>query len=110
MKLSLLVGTAAVAALAATNTLAAENGWYGAVDIGAHEARPFETHSDDLSISSFRFNSNTNVVVFGRVGYQIIPHLRLEIEGGYRPGSINNFRSRSGNPIVPCASGTGPVD
>ena len=45
MRIKLLAGAALAAVLAASGASAAENGWYGAVDIGWHVTDSYEMKS-----------------------------------------------------------------
>src|SRR5260370_24966533 len=86
MKLKLLGGVALAAACAASGSWA-ENGWYGAVDAGAHQA--FNIHMSSPSAPNVRFKTeNTSAVVFGRIGYRVSPYIPVEIEGGTRPANV----------------------
>lgn len=94
MKLKLLAGAALVGVFAAPGAFAApaDTGWYGAIDIGAHFMQPLTTTSavteDANGPYRFKFGNGTNFAGFARIGYKVSPHLRVELEGGYRPGGI----------------------
>ena len=89
MKMKLMAGVALAAAAAASGAWALNDGWYGAVDVGAHQETPMETHPDIPGLTPFEYKTQDDVVVFGRIGYQLFPHLRLEFEGGYRPAAVS---------------------
>jgi len=97
MKLKLLGGVALAGLLAATaaNADPAPTGWYGAVDIGAHFPDRLDTTSsvneDAFGPYNFQFSQDVNWVGFARIGYKLSPHLRIELEGGYRPGNISSI-------------------
>src|SRR5579864_3937998 len=96
MKLKLLAGAALAGMFAAASASAApaDTGWYGAIDIGAHFDQRLNTvsaaNSDDGAPFRFRFSQNTDWTGFVRVGYKLSPHVRIELEGGYRPGELSH--------------------
>lgn len=63
--------------------LAGTSGLYGAADLAYHWP---QAHAlvDDGSLES---GAESSVAGFGRLGYRIDDTFRVEIEGGYRPGS-----------------------
>ena len=92
MKFKLLAGVAMAAACAASGA-AAQEGWYGAVDLGYHFPREYDnTSSNNAPISgrpySWEFNQEKDWAGFARLGYQLNPHWRVELEVGYRGGDI----------------------
>ena len=91
MKLRLLAGAALSGMFVAGGAFAepAPSGWYGAIDAGGHFPFPLHTTSDVNEDASgpfrFRIGQKDDWTAFIRVGYKISPHLRVELEGGYRP-------------------------
>src|ERR1700739_5171877 len=90
MKLELLAGAALVGLLAASGASAApaDYGWYGPIDLGAHGVQPLNVTTSNGDFA--RVHTNIDWVGFARVGYKVSPHVRIELEGGYRPAKINN--------------------
>ena len=97
MKLKLLGGVALAGMFAAAAAYAApaDNGWYGAIDLGGHYMNPMGTTSSILEQDGvpyhFQISDDVNFAGFARIGYKLSPHLRIELEGGYRPGEISNI-------------------
>src|SRR5262249_9131199 len=115
MKLKLLGGVALAGVFAANGALAApaDTGWYGAVDIGAHFIQRLNTTSSVVEDSNgpykFKFSQETNWAGFARIGYKVSPNLRIELEGGYRPGSIRSILDDSSRPVTGiCGSTSSP--
>ena len=104
MKMKLMAGVALAAATAASGAWALNDGWYGAIDVGAHQLSPLESvPTSDSSAAPFKYKTKPDVLGFGRIGYQLFPHLRLEIEGGYRPSKLKGVSSFGAtNPIILC--------
>src|SRR5580704_7422900 len=121
MKLKLLAGAAVAGVFAAAGAYAqpADSGWYGAVDVGAHQAMPMDTTSQFSELGGPPANltvfTNVNFAGFARVGYKISPHVRIELEAGYRPASLHSvlerhFLGRPGGSIESiCAFNSVPV-
>jgi len=131
MKLKLLAGAAVAAMLGAPAMLAAPAafaqdtdsdysattpGWYGAIEGAGHHMRGLGLAFEPLPGDDDGFNVRAHDVdwaAFARIGYRISPHIRLEVEGGYRHGginSINDFKtpdtpSPGGEDIDFCDSG-----
>jgi len=110
MKLKLLAGAAVAGMFAAAGAYAqpADSGWYGAIDVGAHQAQPLDTTSQfnepgqifghppgpfgpPANLTVF---TNDNFAGFARIGYKINPHVRIELEAGYRPANIHSVLER----------------
>ncbi|MDB5481071.1 MAG: hypothetical protein JWO83_2124, partial [Caulobacteraceae bacterium] len=102
MKMKLMAGVALAAATAASGAWALNDGWYGAIDVGAHQMDPLNAHSVDPGLTPFRYKTRTDVAVFGRLGYQLMPHLRFEVEGGYRPATLKGVGNYQGNTVILC--------
>ena len=86
MKFKLLAGAAlAVTTLAATGAAAQDSGWYGALDVGYHwsDNTNFET-----SLNTFSLDGEDDWTGLARLGYRLTPNWRIEIEGGWRPGTL----------------------
>ena len=104
MKMRLLAGAAFATLFAASGAFAQEAlpGWYVAADVGAHEPETVKVSglAGANAIPGQAFD--TDVAAFGRIGYRIDPHWRVEVEGGYRPGEVKgssesgHFNSASG--------------
>src|SRR5213592_425487 len=104
MKFKLLAGVAMAAACAAS-AAAAQEGWYGAVDLGYHFPREYDTtSSNNAPISgqpySWEFNQEKDWAGFARLGYQLNPHWRVELEVGYRGGDIDSIRGHNNQSVV----------
>ncbi|MGH6678161.1 MAG: outer membrane protein, partial [Bradyrhizobium sp.] len=130
MKLKLLAGAAMVGMFAAGAAYAApaDSGWYGAVDLGAHIPGHMETTSEFTELggppASLRYTTNQpDFAGFARIGYKINPHVRVELEGGYRNGGlVSVIEQNSGRPVgsitaicnfsntVSCARPHGSID
>ncbi|MBV8593557.1 MAG: hypothetical protein JOZ27_04550, partial [Caulobacteraceae bacterium] len=67
MKTKLLAGAAMVAALAAAGAASAQDGWYGAIDVGAHKTPGVALIPANPAIESFRVKTRANVAAFARV-------------------------------------------
>ncbi len=100
MKMKLMGGVALAAVVVASGALASENGWYGAVDAGGHEARNITATSPNSP--SVVVKTRDSVVGFGRLGYRFSPYIRMEVEGGYRPGDLKGVSSRGALPNYLC--------
>src|SRR5580700_3483007 len=100
MKLKLLAGAALAGVIAAGSAAAdpADSGWYGAIDLGGHIKAPMVTTAEfgELggSPANLRFNDAANFAGFARVGYKISPHLRVELEAGYRTDELTRLNER----------------
>ena len=114
MKAKLMAGAALVAALAATSAYAAQpNGFYAAVDGGyrIESNGGIHTHSSanaaDGQPYGYKWSRDNDWTGFARLGYQVAPHWRVELEGGYRPGDLNSVRgaSQRAQPYALCSSG-----
>src|SRR3569833_2573129 len=87
MKLRLLAGAATVAVLAASGASAAENGWYGAIDIGWHTQDNWEATNTFTAAPSgplaYTAWSDDDIALFSRLGGRGAPRGR---GGGGRGG------------------------
>ena len=98
MKLKLLAGAASVAvmAAAASGASAAENGWYGAIDIGWHTQDNWEATNTFTAAPSGPLNytawTDDDYAIFSRLGYRVAPHWRVEGELGFRNSDITAFQ------------------
>ena len=110
MKSKLLAGAAVATALIASGASASEPGWYGAIDVGAHHQFQAQGTPNAPGFDGFQASTKWNVVGFARVGYQVVPHLRLELEGGYRPGKLKALASDPSGDYYLCAAGSGATN
>ena len=96
MKIKLLAGVALVAMAVTTGANAAPviEGWYGALDFGRHQADDWRgvsaANAPDASPYAYSFGTDDDWAGFVRLGYRVAPHWRVEAEGGYRKGDIEN--------------------
>ena len=107
MKAILMAGAALAAALATTGAQAAQpDGFYAAIDGGYHEANNGGIHTRSSANAfdgvpyEFKFSYDNSFAGFARLGYQLQPHWRVEIEGSYRDGGLSAVRGSS-NRAVP---------
>ena len=107
MNLKLLAGVAVAALTAASGAMAQDQGFYAAVDGGYHWNTPMNTHSSgNDTVGGFnqpydwRYKNDSSWLAFGRLGYRFSPHVRAEIEGGYRDSKLQSVRSNLGNEPV----------
>src|SRR5665213_3475880 len=114
MKMKLLTGAAVAAAFAASGAFAQDSGWYGAIDLGGHHLNPISAAVTIPDVvASDGFTARVNKIDFAgflRLGYRVSPHLRLELEGGYRRGELKSLEDFAGAPpnsdVDLCATGT----
>src|SRR4051812_4307700 len=93
MKTKLLIGSAIVAALAATGASAQAVGWYGAIDLGGHFPQDISASSP---VGTVKWRLKDGFVAGGRVGYQFTPNWRLEGEVGYHDSGIDSITTVNG--------------
>ncbi|MDB5453258.1 MAG: hypothetical protein JWO33_1836, partial [Caulobacteraceae bacterium] len=97
MKLRLLAGAATVAVMAASGASAAENGWYGAIDIGWHTQDNWEATNTFTAAPSgplaYTAWTDDDLAIFSRLGYRVAPHWRVEGELGFRSSDITAFQT-----------------
>src|SRR5271154_6285307 len=108
MNAKLLTGVATAALLAASGAAAQgasdynwqDLGWYGAADFGYHWPSLGNGHSTGLAPDgaayNYHFRENNDWAGFGRLGYRFTPHVRAEIEGGYRQSGFNSIVAPGG--------------
>ena len=113
MKLNLLAGAALASLMAAPAAFAqvddwsaTEPGWYGALDAGGHHVAGQRLTSPTTGIGLLPLYTDPEFVAFARIGYRLNPHLRLEIEGGWRHEGIRAVEPLNGGPYA-CAPGSG---
>ncbi|MBU1514262.1 MAG: TonB-dependent receptor, partial [Alphaproteobacteria bacterium] len=103
MKLKLLAGVAMAAAFAASGA-SAQEGWYGAVDLGYHWPDGIDATSSNNAANgipyNWDFNQKDDWAGFARLGYQLNDHWRVELEVGYRSGDIDSVRGGSNQAVV----------
>src|SRR3989344_4503170 len=101
MKFKLLAGAAFAAVVAASCASAQEAGWYGALDLGYHWPEGIEAGSSNDGPGgvpyNWDFSQSDDWAGFARLGYQLNPNWRVELEGGYRPGDIDSVRGAPGS-------------
>ncbi|RYF89535.1 MAG: porin family protein, partial [Caulobacteraceae bacterium] len=89
----------------APQAMAQESGWYGAFDLGYHWPEAIETESSALAADGDRYKyeiqQEDNLAGFIRLGYQINPNWRVELEGGARTGDIDSIRGDASRLLVP---------
>jgi OOP family OmpA-OmpF porin len=95
---------------AASGVSAQETGWYGAVDLGYHWPQSIGTQSNQTSPDGeyvhWAWKTEKDWTGFVRLGYQFNPHVRAEVEGGYRPGDLKGVRGPAvRSPIGLCTPG-----
>jgi OmpA-OmpF porin, OOP family len=94
MKVGFLAGATLAGVFAAASSSAdpASSGWYGAVDLGGHARQDAQTPSQIPELgykpASPRFHTTKDFAGFARVGYRLLPHLRFELEAGWRPAEM----------------------
>ena len=103
MKFKLLAG-AAMAAVFAASGASAQEGWYGAVDLGYHWPEGIEGTSSNTAANgqayNWDFSQEEDWTGFARLGYQLNDNWRVELELGYRPGDIESIRGGSSNSVL----------
>lgn len=103
MKLKLLAGVAMAAAFAASGA-SAQEGWYGAVDLGYHWPDGIDASSSNNAANgtpyNWDFNQEDDWAGFARLGYQLNDNWRIELEAGYRSGDIESIRGGSNQSVV----------
>ena len=91
MKRWMILGTSlaglACAAAAAPAMAEPASGWYGSVGGGYHS--PESVSVGVLAAERGRIKDDW--MVAGALGYRFDPHIRLEVEGSYRPGHFDNL-------------------
>ena len=110
MKVKLLAGAALAAVFAASGACAQDSGWYGAADIGAHYMEPLNFVVSDPGLTPPVEHWTARVqeydwTAFARLGYRVSPNVRVELEGGYRPGNLNSVVDRTDSLAI-CAPGS----
>ncbi|MFZ5730434.1 MAG: outer membrane protein, partial [Pseudomonadota bacterium] len=109
MKFKLLAGAAFAAVVAASGASAQEAGWYGALDLGYHWPEGIEAGSSNDGPGgvpyNWDFSQSDDWAGFARLGYQLNPNWRVELEGGYRPGDIDSVRGAPGSHPGLCTPG-----
>jgi opacity protein-like surface antigen len=73
------------------------NGLYVAGDVGYHMGEVEADSTGPGARVNWSFSPDSDWAGFGRIGYQFNENIRLELEGGYRPGDLESIR------------GTGPI-
>jgi opacity protein-like surface antigen len=100
----LLGGVCAALAFASQASAEQPNGWYVGGDVGYHWPDGIDATSKGLapdgSPYKFKFDSEDDGIGFGRVGYRLAPHWRIEVEGGYRPGHISSIKGDSSRALA----------
>ena len=104
MKLKLLAGAAMAAAFAASGA-SAQEGWYGAIDLGYHTPREYKTTSSNNAPVTgqpyaWQFSQEDDWAGFARVGYQLTSNWRVELEVGYRGGDIASVKGINNQSVI----------
>jgi outer membrane protein OmpA-like peptidoglycan-associated protein len=109
MKMKLMAAAGAVALTVASGAAAQVNGLYVAGDVGYHQADLETTSSRNGPAGpvNWSFSPDGQVAGFGRVGFRFSENLRIELEGGYRPGEFDRV-SGSTNQIPQSLCTPGP--
>lgn len=108
----LLVTASAVALAVSASAASAQDGWYGAVDLGWHSQQSGDWVSERGNPfgerARWEFETEDDWAAFARFGARIAPKWRFEVEGGYRVGDIDEIFGRTGGafPQGLCATGT----
>src|SRR6266851_617607 len=115
MKLKLLAGAAVATVFATSGALAQDApwnwaantpGWYGAIDLGIHQVQSLPLNINGQSPDGstgfindgFRVKtSSVDFAAFARIGYRVMPHLRLEVEVAERWAAINSVQGFGSN-------------
>jgi len=83
--------------MAASGASAAENGWYGAIDIGWHTQDNWDATNTFTAAPSgplaYTAWTDDDVALFSRLGYRVAPHWRVEGELGFRSSDITGFQT-----------------
>jgi len=95
MKVKLLAGVAMAGLFTAGAAAADPNGWYGAIDAGYHMAEAETSYGYDVEVDD-------DWAGFARLGYRFTPNWRVELEGGYRPGQIEEVTVGSSGAAAIC--------
>ena len=88
MRLKLMAAAGAVALTMASGAAAQVNGLYIAGDVGYHQAEAELDSTGPGARVNWSFSPDADWAGFGRIGFRFSPNIRLELEGGYRPGDL----------------------
>jgi opacity protein-like surface antigen len=73
----------------------ASGSWYGAIDLGGHARQDAQTPSQIPELgykpAAPRFQTYKGFAGFARVGYRVLPHLRVEFDAGWRPAGMRQI-------------------
>jgi opacity protein-like surface antigen len=76
------------------------SGPYVAIDFGYHFPLPIDAHSlgdaPDGRPFDWQYRLNDDWASFGRVGYRLTPHVRVEIDAGLRESNIHSIMAPGG--------------
>ena len=93
-----------MAAVFAASAATAATGWYGAIDLGYHWPDQFEVTSSNNAANGqpyvWDLNQDNDWAAFGRLGYQMTPNFRAELELGHRVGDMQSIRGGTNQAIV----------
>ncbi|MEW5685877.1 MAG: outer membrane protein, partial [Pseudomonadota bacterium] len=93
-----------MAAAFAASGASAQEGWYGAVDLGYHWPEEFELKSSNNAPNGipydWEFNQEDDWAGFARLGYQLNGNWRVELELGYRGGDLDSIRGGTNQAVV----------
>jgi opacity protein-like surface antigen len=122
MNVGFLAAATLTGVLIATSSLAdpVPGAWYGAIDLGGHARQDAQTPSQIPELgykpASPRFQTFKDFAGFARVGYRVLPHLRLEFEAGWRPAGMRQIVDEFQNGRPPssitriCGDAPNPAD
>jgi outer membrane protein OmpA-like peptidoglycan-associated protein/outer membrane protein W len=113
-KKAMMLGGVLGALVLAPQAMAQETGWYGAFDLGYHWPEGIEATSQNNALDGARYRYNfeqeNSWAGFVRLGYQVSPNWRVELEGGARTGDIESITgaTRVGVPSEICLVTSAP--
>lgn len=80
--------------------------WYGALELGRHDAGTLDARSDgpkrDGTRARWNFETEQDAASFARLGYRLAPHWRVEAEGGFRATSFGKISGPGSAPNGVC--------
>lgn len=97
LKTILAAGVAGALMMAVAQQAAAQElGPYVAADLGWHTPEGISARSQNDATDGlpyrYDFQQEDNIASFGRLGWQVHPNWRVEIEGGFRAGAVESVK------------------